>query len=379
MKPIVLAAAVLASAQSARAQQASFTYMLGRDTIAVEQFTHTASQQVGDLVSRQGAFVVQLHYDVALGRNGRPLTALYRIRNASGSMLSNQPTEIRLVFGRDSVKREAVYADSTVTRTLPAVNATPLISPAYSLYEIPLAQLRKLKLPVLTVTAVGTGANTPGTITLTAGDGDTVRDSNGAILHVDRQGHVLAVDLSGTTNKLMAERASDGHDIAAIAGTMKPIGTLSPRGTAHGSFMQSVVFIDYGRPQVRGRTVWGGLLVPPDTIWRAGANEATHLATSRELTFGNVVVPPGLYTLWIYNSSRNGPQLVINRQIGQWGAGPGVYDEKQDLGRIPMTMANAPEPIEDFTITIRPSGPGRGAIDFGWGDKIATATFAVHQ
>jgi hypothetical protein len=155
---------------------------------------------------------------------------------------------------------------------------------------------------------------------------------------------------------------------------MTPSGPLSPRGTAHGSFNQSVVFVSYGRPAVRERTVWGGVLIPFDTIWRVGANEATHLAVSRELTFGNVVVPPGLYTLFIYNA-RSGPQLAINRQVGQWGAGPNFYNQAQDLGRVPMQLAPTPEHVEDFTITLRNLGPGRGAIDFAWGPQVASAAF----
>jgi hypothetical protein len=119
--------------------------------------------------------------------------------------------------------------------------------------------------------------------------------------------------------------------------------------------------------------VWGGTLIPADTIWRLGANEATHLATSRELTFGSVVVPAGLYTLWLFNRTGE-PQLVINRQVGQWGTG---YDPAQDLGRVPLQMGATPEHLEDFTITIRNLGQGRGAIDFAWGSRLATALFTV--
>jgi hypothetical protein len=42
-----------------------------------------------------------------------------------------------------------------------------------------------------------------------------------------------------------------------------------------------------------------------------------------------------------------------------------------------MDMAKTPEHIEDFTITIRPTGPNRGAIDLAWGDSVATANFTV--
>ena len=371
--------AIAFMAQPLSSQQTSFVYLLGRDTVAVEQFTRTSDRVTGELVTRQGQNVGRFQYDVALNRAGRPTSAVFRTRNAAGAPVPNQPTEVRLSFVGDSVKREAVFADSTNVRMLAAVGGTPFQGPAYGLMEIPFTQIRKTKAKTASLAIVNSGGGNPNTLTLTVAGGDTIQGSNGVIYHVDRDGRLLSVDLTSTTNKLISTRGAGGLDVAAIANAWRPIGTLSQRGNARASFLQSVIFVDYGRPQVRGRTVWGGLLVPFDTIWRAGANEATHLATSRELTFGNVVVPPGLYTLWIYNSRTDGPQLVINKKVGQWGAGPTSYDPAQDLGRIPMTVANTPQHVEEYTITIRPAGQGRGAFDFAWGDKVATAAFTVRQ
>jgi len=251
------------------------------------------------------------------------------------------------------------------------------VYPAFGLLEVAFADLRKSRVATVGMAVVGAGGGNPVTQTFTVGAGDTIRVAGGGglitVFRADKDGKLLSVDASGTTQKLMSTRSAGSIDFEGIAGRMVPLGQLSVRGVAMGSFMQSVVFVNYGRPQVRGRTVWGGLLVPPDTIWRLGANEATHLATSRELTFGNVVVPPGLYTLWLFNAT-GGPQLVINKQVGQWGTS---YDPAQDLGRIPVTMAPAPEHVEDFTITLRNVGPGRGAIEFAWGVQIATAAFTV--
>jgi hypothetical protein len=261
---------------------------------------------------------------------------------------------------------------------LPATSATPIASPAYGLYEIAFAQLRKSNTPAATFASIGTGAGT-GSLTLNSGAGDTIRTSNpgGTIVFlVDRQGRLQQLDATNTTAKWVATRATTRHDLNALAGRFSPVGVLSPRGLAHGSFMQSVVFIDYGRPAVRGRTVWGGELIPFDAVWRTGANEATHLATSRELTFGDVVVPPGLYTLWIFNA-RGGPQLAINKQVGQWGAGANVYDASKDLARVPLALSPTPEPVEDFTINIRTAGQNRGSIDFIWGPQMASAAFTV--
>ncbi|MEX2283814.1 MAG: DUF2911 domain-containing protein [Gemmatimonadota bacterium] len=373
---IALAAAAALTTQ-ARAQQTTFVYRLGRDTTAIEQFTRTGNRITGETVNRSGAAVTRLQYEVTLGSDGRPTAVVYRTRNAAGATLPNAPTEIRLTFVGDSVRREAVFADSTSRRTLAAVRGTPFMGPAYGLLEIAFGQMRRANQQTAAFALVGTGAGNPGPMQFTV-TGDTIRSPDGRKFVVDREGRIQSIDALSTTQKLTATRGSNRVDIATIAGGMRAMGLLSPRDNTHFSFMQSPVFINYSRPSVRERTVWGGTLVPFDQIWRNGANEATHLATSRELTFGNVVVPPGLYTLWIYNDRTAGPQLAINKQIGQWGAAlpmTNVYNQANDVGRVPMTMAATPSHVEEYTITIRPAGAGRGAIDFAWGDKVATAAF----
>ena len=373
---VVIATALLGAAANAPAQEAHFIFRLGRDTMAVEQFTRTASRLTGELLSRSGAAVQRLQYEVTIGRDGKATSAVLRQRNAAGAALPNTPTEVRLTFVGDSVKREAQFADSVNTRMIPAAGGTPAGNPGAGMLEIPFARMRKENLKTLEIAAINAGGGV-GRQTLTAAGGDTIQSSSGLVFRVDRDGRILSVDATATTQKLVATRGSGRIDLNGLASAMRPAGVLSGRGNARASFLQSAVFIDYGRPQVRERTVWGGVLVPPDIVWRAGANEATHLATGRELTFGNVVVPPGLYTLFILIDRAGAPQLIINRQVGQWGT---VYNAANDVGRVPMTMADAPQHVEEFTISIRNAGaPNRGAIDFAWGDKVATAQFTVRQ
>jgi hypothetical protein len=113
--------------------------------------------------------------------------------------------------------------------------------------------------------------------------------------------------------------------------------------------------------------------VPFDSVWRAGANDATHLATSHDITIGDLRVPAGLYTLFVLHT-RQGTQLIVNQQVGQWGT---QYDSARDLGRVPMEMRAAPEHVEDFTITVRSLGGNRGAIDLAWESRIASVNFTV--
>ena len=333
---------------------------------------------MGEVASRTGPVVVRTQYDATLGADGRVTAVTYKVFGADGKPIKGRPLEVRYTVKGDSAQRVVVWADSTQNRTLGAVGAVPFSSPAYGMMEVAIMALRRGSMPAGGFSLMGANAApTLPTVALTTAGGDTIRLPGGVVFHVDRENRMQSFDASSSTQKLMATRGPGGLDIASIAGRMTPLGTLSVRGTTRASLQAQapggVIMIDYGRPQVRERTVWGGLLIPFDTIWRLGANEATHFATSRDLDFGGVAVPAGLYTLLLYNA-KGGPLLVVNKQVGQWGT---VYDPTRDVGRIPLTMSATPEFVEEFTINVRPAGLGRGTLEFAWGPQMATAPFTV--
>lgn len=358
------------------AQPASFVYRLGKDTVAIEQYTRTATRITGEMVQRSGAAVVRVQYDMEVGKDGRPVSATIKRLQGDGSVAPNQPTETRFRIGADSIIREVVFADSVQRRAFAAQKAMVNFPTfVYGPTEL-LATIKKAGGKTDSILAVG-AAGGLGFAGFTPGGADTLRLRGGAyamVLRYDSNARLLSIDGSGTTNKSIATRSAGGLDIAAMAKVMKPTGTLSARDVARGAFGQGgIVLVDYGRPQVRERTVWGGALVPVDSVWRAGANDATHLFTSRTLTFGSLVVPPGAYTLWI-QYTKAGPMLIINKGIGQWGT---QYDAAQDLGKIAMTMTATPSHVEELTVTVRSMGPTRGTIEYAWGPSVASAAFTA--
>jgi hypothetical protein len=118
----------------------------------------------------------------------------------------------------------------------------------------------------------------------------------------------------------------------------------------------AVIRIEYGQPHARGRTVMGSALVPMDSVWRFGANLATHLTTDVDLDIGGQRVPRGTYTLFALPSA-NGWQLIVNRQTGQWGTD---YDARSDLARIPLRQRTLAEPLESFTVWLVPNVTPQG-------------------
>ena len=365
---------VLLAASTTGAQQSTLVYRLGRDTAAIEQYTHQSNRISGTMVQRAGPSVSVVRYEMTYGADGRPTSARVARSQPDGSPMPNQPREVRFRAYPDSIVRETVRGDSIARQSFALRGATvafPIY--VYGPTEV-LASIRQ-RGAADSIPALGLGGN-PGFIGLEAAGGDTLRLRGAPYpmrLVFDRDNRLVLLDGSMTTNKLQAAPGS-AADIMMLARTMKPTGMLSARDIARGAFgAGGIVLVDYGRPMVRERTVWGGTLVPFDSVWRAGANDATHLFTTRVLTFGEVVVQPGSYTLWIQHT-RNGTFLIVNSQIGQWGT---EYDAARDVGRIPMQMTATPGHVEELTVTIRNLGQNRGAIDFAWGPSIATALFTA--
>jgi hypothetical protein len=130
------------------------------------------------------------------------------------------------------------------------------------------------------------------------------------------------------------------------------------------------ITIEYGRPSVKGRKIFGGL-EPFGKVWRTGADEATLFVIDRPLTFGTLKVPAGKYTLWTWLDEKQW-KLIVNSQTGQWGTS---YDEKQDLGRVDMKTERLPATVERLTISIEDApGPG-GILRIEWEQTRASIAF----
>jgi Protein of unknown function (DUF2911) len=158
--------------------------------------------------------------------------------------------------------------------------------------------------------------------------------------------------------------------IAALAVIMsaqdnKP---ASPPGTAMLKFDDGkTVTIQYSRPFMRGRKIFGGL-VPYDEVWRTGANAATSLKTEADLNMGGTHVPAGSYTLYTL-PTMNSWKLIINKQTGQWGT---EYNPSQDLARVDMKVAQRPSALEEFTISFDKTSGNAATLKLEWANTIAS-------
>ena len=147
---------------------------------------------------------------------------------------------------------------------------------------------------------------------------------------------------------------------------------LSPPADTSVAIDGKTISVKYAAPSMRDRKVFGGI-VPYGQVWRAGANSATALHTDADLMIGNVSVPKGDYTLYVWPAADQW-QLIINKQTGQWGT---EYSEGQDLGRVKMTLSKAAAPLEVFKITLSATGGKKAKLQLEWEESVASVPVTV--
>ena len=190
------------------------------------------------------------------------------------------------------------------------------------------------------------------------------------------EGRTVALDGTGSSLGYIGTRL-DWIDIDSVSRALAAreraagvVGSLSGRDTVLAELAGARMMIDYGRPTKRGRTIFGNV-VPWNSVWRTGANLATHFTTTRDLQFGAAVVPAGTYTLHTIPSPESWT-LLVSRQTGQWGTA--AVDPDMVIARIPMRVSESSEVVETFTISLVPDGIG-GRIRLAWDRTLAEVSF----
>jgi hypothetical protein len=136
----------------------------------------------------------------------------------------------------------------------------------------------------------------------------------------------------------------------------------SPPRDANVDLKGKKIHIEYSAPSLRGRKALCGELMPCDTWWRTGANEATTFETTGDVMVGTLKVPAGKYTL-VTLPSKDTWQLVICKHTGQWGTD---RFEANDLGKTAMMKATLPVPQEVMSISFEKTAGAKTQLHVKW-------------
>lgn len=140
---------------------------------------------------------------------------------------------------------------------------------------------------------------------------------------------------------------------ASLSASLLSAQVKFPAPSPHSHLKQTVglteIEIDYSRPGVKGRTIFGEL-VPYGEIWRTGANASTKLTVSGDVEIGGTEVPAGTYALYTI-PEKSAWSIILSKKADLWGAYG--YDESNDLVRFTVSSERLSNPVETFTIGIR--------------------------
>ncbi|MCP3100299.1 DUF2911 domain-containing protein [Myxococcus sp. K15C18031901] len=127
--------------------------------------------------------------------------------------------------------------------------------------------------------------------------------------------------------------------VAAPASAQLELPAASPSAKVMQEVGVTEISIDYSSPGVKGRKVWGDL-VPWDKPWRSGANGATKITFSHDVTFGGKPVPAGTYSIVTLPSAK-GWKVMLNKELGLW-ATPAPYTPANDVATVAATTSAIP-------------------------------------
>lgn len=138
-----------------------------------------------------------------------------------------------------------------------------------------------------------------------------------------------------------------------------PSSTLAQRGEIRKSLKAYVtqrlgldtdITIDYSRPGVKGRKIWGELvpygMVPGDRFskgspypWRAGANENTTIEFNKDVLIEGNKLPAGKYGMHMIPSEKEWI-IIFSKNNSAWGSFS--YTQEEDALRVTVTPVEAP-------------------------------------
>ena len=139
----------------------------------------------------------------------------------------------------------------------------------------------------------------------------------------------------------------------------------SPGATVTQKFGLTEIKIEYSRPGVNGRKIFGGLL-PYDSLWRTGANGPTTFTTTDSITVNGMGLPKGTYII-LTKPGKNSWEVIFNKN-------PAVsytnYLPKDDVVKIIVPVIKNTQPVESFTIGMADLKSDRCNLRFEWENDL---------
>lgn len=123
------------------------------------------------------------------------------------------------------------------------------------------------------------------------------------------------------------------------------------------------VTLEYSRPSMRGRTIFGDL-VPYGKLWRTGANANTKITFSDDVTIGENTLKAGSYAIYTIPNAESW-DVIFYSDTNNWGT-PQNWDDNKVAAKINAPVYVLPMNIETFTMSIDNLSSGSATLGMFW-------------
>jgi len=148
----------------------------------------------------------------------------------------------------------------------------------------------------------------------------------------------------------------------------------SPKCTVEQKVGLTDVTIEYSRPSMKGRTVFGNL-VPYGKLWRTGANQNSMISFSDDVVIKGQTLKKGKYAIFV-TPKVDMWEVIFYTDTDNWGT-PENWNEKNVALSTNVDTKILGTPVESFTISINNLDNNYAHLEFSWEKTLVALKFEV--
>lgn len=131
------------------------------------------------------------------------------------------------------------------------------------------------------------------------------------------------------------------------------------------------VSVEYSRPSMKGRTIFGNL-VPFDKLWRTGANKNTQITFSDDVKVEGKELKKGSYAIFTKPGKENW-EIIFYKDTNNWGT-PQKWEDAKVAANVKVKATTLPMNVETFTIMFSDFTMESAVLNFIWANTEAAVT-----
>ena len=164
---------------------------------------------------------------------------------------------------------------------------------------------------------------------------------------------------------------------ALIANSQIKMPAPSTTQTISQDFGMGKIELTYSRPNIKGRSLLkeNSDLAPLNKLWRLGANAATKIRFTDNVTMGGKVLDTGSYVLYAI-PGKDYWEIIVNKGLNNWGTDG--YKEAEDVVRFKLKSEKIATAVESFSLQFEAIQPETCELLITWGNTTVKVPISTN-